>query len=655
MRLSPGQWLYHQPTRLVVELLAHDENSYSVQPIGNRTELQWTPGLVEKECRPIARNGFRAAEFNDLDRLQNWLREPGKALLIAMLRDEQARGEPGLRRRYVRAYLEPHIRSESLDDIVERLGSLMDTAPVFGKQGEGHNLVYVLNDDEAPLEASLGERLMALDLWPSSTCKRLTLPAAIDRVENFLEEWKDSPAHAVAAAQLGRLVSGGEGIFPTGLLERATQALVPGARDGAAWKAFRSVNRDAQLAVLRSTVDGTVHRIAAWHPSVHRDARAHSVAFCTSKPKLFERLQKAVLPGSPSVEDRLRALDEAIACAPRHHAPQLARMAFRQLARIRPGSVEVPPLPAMMSLVNVSPTGVLLDWLSQAIADGVRPANALEWADRFAAAAGVPKTDLEAAINAVAVGSFLLAPRDAFAGPLADYYDEHSAGIEQLLDNGYRRVRGVQTSREELERLASAALDPEATAVKAAMAADRYVEMARECRAREHLEATVLRAIETSTAHRIERDEANKKAADPDHARRVLEVEQESLVLQDRESLKADVERDQAEHTQALIKRSATTLAEIITAVQTIQKALEAQDDAHQKLLSLEKRLLALTRRWHWEPIGRAWEPVTPDAKLHDISGEGDSAPVVVTVGIRTVQQRGGDVVIKAKAVRRQR
>jgi len=657
MHPSPGQWLYHQPTRVVAEVIDVTDSSVKVRPLGCASTLQWPPGLVEKECRTIARDGFRAAEYSESSRVQAWIQSPGEELLVAMLRDEQARGELGLRRRFVRAYLDAHVQGEALKEIADQLGSLLETSASFERRGEGHNLVYALSKDEVPLESSLRARIVALEIWPVVQSRNFSRDRAVHEATRILDAWSRERNLPEAAARLGRLIAGGDGIFPYALMERAKKALVPPARHGPAWGAFRAANARAQAAALASTDDRSVLAVAVWHPAVHRRARTVAIEAYLESPDDLERLARVVLPGSPHPEERLRAFDEAIACALPEFAPGLARIAFRQICRIRTGSVELPPIPAFLSLVAVSPHGVLLDWIANAIAHNARPVNAFSWAERIAEAAGLPSATLHSAIKSIAVGAFLTGNEDGFTGPYAVTYDEQPKRMEQQLDEAFRRLRDLPESNDHYDELAHAVLETlesGATTKHTAGAVDRYLELAKADRILKHIANTLRSLHNLAFRLREERDKALERASDDAHARHVLGLRQQELSQNNLEAAKAEAERQVADRLRDFTLRSAGTLAEAISAVQTIVNNLDAGDPARMHLGALERRLVALARRWRWEPIGRAWEPVVVEPELHEVTGESPGRPVVVTVGIRSTKPEGGEVILRAKVVRKE-
>lgn len=646
MKPLVGHILFHQPTRVVVEVLEVRADVFRVRPLGSTAAVRWNPGLVEKEARLVAPDGFRVVEYANPDRAQALLADPGLELLRLFARDELARGEDGLKKSVVRTYLRDHLEGPALERAMETLGELLDTSPAFERTGERKDLKYVLRSDDTPADAAVLSRISQLGL-PYAAASRDQL---IEVVERLLADWRRDRGQPEAVACMGRVASGARDLLTPDAIRKVVDALVP--TDDASWGSFRLVNAAAQSAVIEGHREKKDFlRIAALHPSVHPEARVVAMEALIAEEKGVESLLRVSLPGEASPAEQAIALDEAVRISPPTSRAQMGRVAFVRLCRIK--SLPDVDLPALVEMSGVAPAGVIIEWVAAALSARARADRVLRRANLIGRRHGLPPDWLNLAVKSLQVGAFLTTAKDALTGPFAALATETPTVLESWLEAGHRRIHGVPEEDPELDLFAGRVLNPEADTDTRARATAVYLERAVAGRRWPHLQQTLKEMASLVARMKAERDEALRLADDLGHARLIVARDQAAVAAQIAASAESEARRKVAEQLAEFERRAASTLSEALSALQTVGGNLAQDEPARNQVLAIEKRLLALARRWSWEPIGRAWEEVEVDPALHDVAGAPEGQPVVATVGIRSVDPYDGRVILKARVVRR--
>lgn len=651
--MSGQQYALHLSSRLLVEVLSDEVEYWRVRPVGSATPRRWSRAFVEREVHPVASDGFRVLEHQHPERVARWLQNPDEKLLRVILRDELARGRDGLKRQALRGYLEDYLAGEPLESLLTTLGDRLEDSPHFSTRGERSDRVYVL-DTSGAAEGGVQQRLKELGLFSSKELKEPINHQQIDeRVMSLVQGYRDGLQSEIAdAALLGRVVAQGEGVVGHDAREAAGELLADLLQTMDAWGHFGNINTPAQRATLARIEDPLILSRALWHPALHRRAR-EDVALRLLRGGTSPVILRGTPPPKAADLDRIRAIDEALGCMPPAFRPAAAPTAMHHLAQIPLPFERVPTPEAFVEVLRGEPLPRLLDWIVECLQNlSLRDSHLLDWSEHLLGLAGGGRRYLKPTVEALATGAELLNITRGFAAPFRKYSEVGSlterskAWLHRTHDNpADRDRRGGFAAR------ARQTDTPEGEARRKSAAT--FLEQVEKAWDWEQLKAEYLRAVLAIEQAVAARDEALAQARDPEHVRHLLREEQRTDIEDLRGQLMKEVERDHEERFTELNQKAASTLAQTLTAIQTILFNLPEENQAARSLSSLERRMDRLLRRMGWSTIGRFWEEVTPvDPALHEIDGPPSGTPRLATVGIRDAS---GKVLLRARVIRKER
>ena len=628
-KLRKGMMAIHGPTRVLVDVLEVYDEGILARPSGSAATRRWSAALAS-DLRPVARDGWRAQELENPDRLRAWLEDdPGRALNV-LARDELAAGEAGIRRRVIRVYLEDLVLPAEVDRLVDHLSKQLEVSEHFVRTGERSSLVFVPVGPEGPDERQVRELLASLGLPEDSGGD---VDALVDGQMHRLA----SGAHEAAAA-LGKLLVHAGRLISEERRANILASITPRAGQPETWARFWPLTGAAQALVVRELEDLAVLGVLPWLSGTRPEVRPLALDMVVGSPWGREALASA--PHAALEEDLVTVIDGAFPVDAQHLREPMIAAALARLAA--PG----------VDLSTDGNPGRLASSLD-ALTLGQGVATLLLAVEMGADAGGVASVVRELAAPERPVVERLA----ALARPL---YAAIAAG-GTLQDVATRVPRELTRSvflRWAAARSESSGLGKE-TILAGLTSADGEARTATVRRLNAHLRETfdvelageLLNAMAQEWARRDHTArELAARVDDPKHARRVLGAVRDLQAKGFRDEIRDQVHREHADELAGVRRESAVTAAEFLSACDRV--LADDRNPARAAVAPLRDRIIQVLGRRGWVPIGRVADAVEPDAALHEVSGRADGDPTVVRVGI--LDQSGADpvVVLKAQVLR---
>ncbi len=629
--LPPSGYHLYSGARLLLHVVSADAEQVTAEVVGTSMQRCWKRSFFDNNTQPVHPEGLRVIEVTEPERLEGWLTRRDGALIVAMIRDEIAGGKDGLKRSTLNALLLDFFEGEALERAQGDFGRLLDSHPDVMRQGEGPSLVYIEVTPDRTQDRFLAaiEAMDILPVRPDLTEAELRAQAGrlLARARNFPD--------ATALTAVGRMLTYGRAVLSSEHTEWCREALTEALEKKKAWRAFASVNAEAQLETLTHARRQT--RIKAlWDPGTKRETRQELLRQIAAEEHL--KPIPDVEPG-PEVEiDALIvAIDEAVSLAPLTIRPVIAEAAFSQLCRLP--LLEPPALPGLSAALGPDPAMRLLGWAIAAAREPrtLRRENLQHWLTRL-----FPSSDATwQALSAVAIGARIQGSSAGLAQDLAELWTaaETESAAEHWLASLSEPV--------DIEAIAQLVCQPQPTPDRLEKARELSLILRRH-RQWDQLLQYFQQAVRHLESVSQRHQDAMALAASEDNARFVLQGAAANITAASREDLEQEITQDYTEEIKRWKTEAATLLAKTLTTVQSTR--LNVSDEALEKQLRyIEKRMTTLARRLGWELVGELFAEIEVDPAIHEVLGSGTGTPKLTQVGVR---DRDGHMVLRAQIIR---
>jgi len=635
-----------------------------VQPFSGGPTRKWKGESFEKDHRRVDPNGFRLLEHAKPEQINTWLKSASVDLLNAILLDELARGQEGLKRSVLRTYLSDYLEGDQLEELIKQANKLLETATDFDSKGEGTNLIFVASVGSSSTNARMVERFDKLRLWhiparSKSIDDKAEIDEQLNRIgqllaipiesEDAILAQSDERSHATTAA--GRIVGDGHGLLPDAAIANIEAQLLGLIEQPGGWGQLSHCVAAAQCRIITLVESPKLLAEAVWYPNLSSKSRRLALERYTELEPNDHKLLRVECRGANSTtSSHAKAIDAAVGGCPDPH--RLAPLAIHRLSALSDTSwMEGSKTPNLSGLLDERPYPTVLGWLVDLFSEGIRPniEKLRKTINALVVDGPDSSTDLDGLLRVLGAGALLWGSRSGQFTPFAKLCSP--ARLERLTQDYFSDL--AERSQEVLVPHIEAlfACEPLGNGARKASAEELH-RLLQESRNWHESSRLFLQFADHTENLSAELQEANRLSNSLDHARLLLNEAQATDNEEIARRIKAGLLAESAENDRKQTVRHAEVLAGIMTALQ--QAAQRTEDENAQRLFKrLESKLEKMVSlRLKWSFISRFSEPIPTEPGLCEVQGE-SGAPYVAVVGIQRIDEGTKEVLLRAIAFRR--